>query len=67
VNDKKAPDPIGSGLDDANPLLKRAAENNVFLFPGMNVATVCAGELLLFHLRSGPALFIDGLAGIDKA
>jgi hypothetical protein len=38
-------------------LLKRSTENNVFLFPGMNAATVRTGELLCFHFGRRPAFF----------
>ena len=45
-------------------LLKRTTENNVFLVPAVNGATVRTGELLRFHFGCRPTLLVNCLAGV---
>ena len=42
------------------------AENNVFLCPRMNTATMCAGKFLRFHGRILPELFFYCPSGVDE-
>jgi hypothetical protein len=61
-----APVAQGRKFSDALAVHYRPAENNVLLCPGMKTAAVGTSELLWFHYRRSPPLFLYCPAGIRQ-